>query len=139
MTGADDAASAGGLGTLAEPYEAMPSPTDRAEPRPGRADRHRLGGVEGRDDVRALEAVEPTGGRARVEPPAEAAGVLPDVLDHVDDCVPGLARRLQHAAMKAVAPHSAAAAECPVDDSRRTDREPPNAARKAPLVGRFDD
>jgi hypothetical protein len=64
--------------------------------------------------------------------------MLPHVLEHVDDGVPHLARRREHARVVSVAPDTPATSERAVDRSGDPDRKPLETTPKRPLFVRLD-
>src|SRR5262245_33666522 len=88
--------------------EASPAPRDRAEPRSWSTNRwiNTSGAAQCRQarGRNVCEAIEPGSGRAFVDEHSLLAVVLLDVRQDVDERITHLARRLQRAAVPAIAP-----------------------------------
>jgi hypothetical protein len=103
--------------------ESVSSPPDAGEPRP----RRRNGRGPRWNDDRRSPAGKPPRRRSRIES-AHIPEMLPDILQHVDERVPDLARRREDARMISVGPQLPTPTERAIDRLGDTDGEPLKAA-----------
>lgn len=96
-------------------------------------------GERRRNARRGAPAVEPLGGRKRVDTGAPYVRMLAEVGEYVGERVADLARRSQGVPVPPIGPKCAVAREELVDVKRDANRQALHAPRERALVARFDD